>query len=178
MKTRLECLKKVIEVICFFVTEGFLMKKLNLFLVPWLVLNSTMIFPVMGMSNELWKFKWEQGHSVYFVNDGAKNEFRIVCGDETDGAELQVLLNGKKPQANSLVTIISDKLNITMRADQKGNIKTDCMECADNFARVLQGVKFSNKIEIYLSDGSQVEFDTLGARELLKGTICITGYYH
>ena len=88
------------------------------------------------------------------------------------------MVNGKKPQANSLVTIILDKTNIIMKADGGGIVNTNCSECADNFARVLQGVKYSKKSAVWLSDGSQAEFDTLGARELLKGTICVTGFYH
>ena len=65
------------------------MRKAAYFLIIWFILSSGISPLAAGMSKEGWSLKWEDGHSIYFVRNGDKNEFRIVCGDETVGAELQ-----------------------------------------------------------------------------------------
>lgn len=127
-----------------------------------------------------WRMKWQNAHTIFFINDHFQNEFQIICDSENEGAKIQININGRGPRPNSLLSILFKNNNYVVTASKNGTINTDCFECANSFGRIFLSIKNERDYKdfiVSLSDGRMATFSTQGADTLMSGLVCATGYY-
>ncbi|WP_417688818.1 hypothetical protein [Roseibium sp.] len=135
--------------------------------------------PAAAIQNGNWQNETVQGFEKYWTETQDGSRFTIWCNRKRNlsGTVIDIDINGRNAPARKNIRVVIDRHMITMAADAKGYVQTDCAACADGYTVLWNRLRSGVTLAVKFDDERYAAFSLKGAREILSDSVCPADFY-
>lgn len=140
---------------------------------------TTVSSPAFVVNSGNWHNEVVKGFEKYWTETNDGSRFTIWCNRKRNlsGTVIDIDIAGRNAPPRKSIKVVIDRQMITMSADSRGYVQTDCAACADGYTVLWNRLRTGVSMAVKFDDERYAAFSLKGARDILSNSVCPADFY-